>query len=62
MRVKNEKRQLIGPVEAARLTGVDIRTLARNADKGRLWSVRTLGGRRRYDREQIEQVAREINP
>jgi excisionase family DNA binding protein len=58
----DKKRPQIGPTEAARLTGLNIRTLARNADKGKLRVGYTLGGHRRYDREQIEALAKEINP
>lgn len=44
---------LIRPKEAARLAGVDIDTLARWVDEGRLPARRTLGGHRRYRRADI---------
>lgn len=44
---------LIRPAEAARLAGVDIRTLARWVADGRLAARRTVGGQRRYRRADI---------
>jgi excisionase family DNA binding protein len=45
------------PSEAARLIGVDSRTLVRWEELGRLTSSRTLGGHRRYSAEQVEALA-----
>lgn len=48
---------LLTPAEAAAVTGVDVKTVARWADAGRLAAVRTLGGRRRYWRGEVEALA-----
>jgi len=44
---------LIRPAEAARLAGVDIRTLARWVADGKLPARRTVGGQRRYRRADV---------
>ncbi|QBQ71252.1 DNA binding protein [Mycobacterium phage Daegal] len=43
----------IRPAEAAKLVGVNVRTLARWEDSGRLTAHRTAGGKRRYRRSDI---------
>ncbi len=45
------------PAEATALLRVNPRTLARWADAGKIDAVLTLGGHRRYVREQIEKLA-----
>lgn len=47
---------LLTPGEVARLFRVDPKTVARWEKDGRLASVRTLGGHRRYPRGQIDRV------
>jgi len=39
---------LLTPAEVARLFGVDVKTVSRWAVAGKLESIRTLGGHRRY--------------
>ncbi|WP_189951273.1 BldC family transcriptional regulator [Streptomyces roseolus] len=47
---------LLRPEEVAELFGVDARTIARWADEGKLCSVRTLGGHRRFRRSEVERI------
>ncbi|MFE6222930.1 BldC family transcriptional regulator [Streptomyces sp. NPDC057854] len=47
---------LMRPEEVAELFGVDTRTIARWADEGKLCSVRTLGGHRRFRRSEVERL------
>lgn len=44
------------PAEVARLWAVDPKTVTRWAAAGRLASIRTPGGHRRYSREQVMQL------
>jgi excisionase family DNA binding protein len=48
--------QLLTPGEVASLFRVDPKTVTRWAKQGRLGVVRTLGGHRRYRREEVEAV------
>jgi excisionase family DNA binding protein len=50
-------RPLVSIGEAARIFGVNPRTLRRWEADGKIRSQRTLGGHRRYDRADIEAVA-----
>ncbi len=45
--------RLMTPREAARVFGVNRKTLTRWVDKGKLTVVRTLGGHRRYKETEI---------
>ena len=45
--------RLLTPREVAALFRVDPKTVTRWADEGRLSSVRTLGGHRRYRQSQV---------
>lgn len=47
---------LLRPEEVAELFGVDARTIARWADEGKLCSVRTLGGHRRFRKSEVERL------
>lgn len=42
------KERLLSPGEAARMFGVNPKTITRWADKGMIRSTRTLGGHRRF--------------
>ena len=44
---------LMTPSEVARLFRVDAKTVSRWAQEGKLPCIRTLGGHRRYPREEI---------
>ena len=48
--------RLLTPVEAARMFGVTVRTLARWAREGKLASVRTPGGQRRYYAQEVKAI------
>jgi len=47
---------LLRPEEVAELFGVDVRTVARWADEGKLCSARTLGGHRRFRKSEVERL------
>jgi excisionase family DNA binding protein len=49
---------LLRPAEAAHLLGVPLRELRRLAAAGRLVTVRTLGGHRRYRQDDVAAVER----
>lgn len=49
---------LLTPAEVALLFRVDPKTVTRWAKEGKLESIRTLGGHRRYPTEQIRMVLR----
>ncbi len=44
------------PAEVAELFRVDPKTVTRWADAGKLTALRTLGGHRRYSREEVQQL------
>jgi excisionase family DNA binding protein len=46
--------ELMLPTEVATVFGVDAKTVTRWAKAGKLTSIRTLGGHRRYMRSEIE--------
>lgn len=46
--------ELLRPQDVAKLLGVDARTVSRWAREGKLRSIRTIGGHRRYYREDFE--------
>jgi excisionase family DNA binding protein len=50
--------ELLTPGEVAQLFRVDSKTVTRWAQSGKLNSIRTLGGHRRYDRAEIEAALR----
>jgi len=47
---------LLATAESAKLIGVSVRTLYRYEDQGRITSVRTPGGHRRYRRADVERL------
>lgn len=54
-----EAERLMTPREVAALFGVDTKTLGRWAKAGKLSSVRTLGGHRRYRETEIRALLEE---
>ena len=48
--------QLLTPSEVAKLFRVDPKTVTRWAKAGKLSSIRTLGGHRRYRAEEIQRL------
>jgi excisionase family DNA binding protein len=49
---------ILRPSEAAELLGVRLNTLRRLEAAGRLVTVRTLGGHRRYRQDDVEAIGR----
>ncbi len=49
----NEARPLLTPAEVASLFRVDPKTVTRWAQAGKLHTIRTLGGHRRFDRAEV---------
>lgn len=54
-----DERDLLPPRAAAKLFGVDPKTLSRWASQGKLSVVRTLGGHRRYRTTEVLQLVKE---
>jgi excisionase family DNA binding protein len=55
--------RLLTPGEAAAMFRVDPRTVTRWANAGRLTSIRTPGGQRRFREAEVRQLlAREVRP
>lgn len=57
LRLPPGARELMSPREVAESFGVDPKTVTRWANDGRLATVRTPGGHRRYDAEQVREIA-----
>lgn len=53
-RVQREFEELLTPAEVARMFAVDPKTVTRWAKAGKLASIRTIGGHRRYKRAEVE--------
>jgi len=51
---------LLTPAEVAQLFRVDPKTVSRWAKAGKLTSVRTLGGHRRYDADEVDRLYAEL--
>lgn len=51
-----EPSRLMKPFEVARAFDVDTKTVTRWAIEGKLKTIRTLGGHRRYDRAQVNHL------
>lgn len=51
---RNEK--LLTPAEVAKMFYVDPKTVTRWAKAGKLTAIRTLGGHRRYHRDEVERL------
>lgn len=56
MSTRTEIRRLLTPSEVALMFRVDPKTVTRWGNSGRLSSIRTPGGHRRYDAEECEQL------
>lgn len=54
MKQQKPQSELLTPYEVGEMFRVDARTVTRWAKDGKLKSIRTLGGHRRYLRAQIE--------
>lgn len=53
MRTQNDSENLLTPSEVATLFRVDPKTVTRWAKAGKLASIRTLGGHRRYRESEV---------
>lgn len=53
----HSEQDLLSIGEAARLMGVSVGTLRRYDADGKISSVRTLGGQRRFRREDVDRIA-----
>ena len=53
---------LLTPAEVAALFRVDPKTVTRWAKAGKLTSIRTLGGHRRYKESEVKALLRTITP
>jgi len=54
--------RLLTPTEVASLFRVDPKTVTRWAKAGKLTSIRTLGGHRRYKESEVNQLLKVTNP
>lgn len=55
-----QRDQLLTPAEVAKLFRVDPKTVTRWAKGGKLSSIRTLGGHRRYRKEEIDRALSQV--
>jgi excisionase family DNA binding protein len=55
----NEKMELLTPHEVAGLFRVDPKTVTRWSKAGKIRSIRTLGGHRRYYKHEIDALLKE---
>jgi excisionase family DNA binding protein len=55
-----QRDQLLTPAEVAKRFRVDPKTVSRWAKGGKLSSIRTLGGHRRYRKEEIDRVLSQV--
>ena len=58
----NGQENLLTPSEVAALFRVDPKTVTRWAKAGKLTSIRTLGGHRRYKESEVRQLLKVSNP
>ena len=56
MNVSSDQEVLLTPAEVASLFRVDPKTVTRWAKSGKLTSIRTLGGHRRYKASEVKAV------
>ena len=58
----NGQEKLLTPSEVAALFRVDPKTVTRWAKAGKLTSIRTLGGHRRYKESEVKALLKTITP
>ena len=58
----NGQENLLTPAEVAALFRVDPKTVTRWAKAGKLTSIRTLGGHRRYKESEVKALLKAITP
>jgi excisionase family DNA binding protein len=58
----NGQENLLTPAEVAALFRVDPKTVTRWAKAGKLTSIRTLGGHRRYKESEVKALLKSISP
>ena len=58
----NGQENLLTPAEVAALFRVDPKTVTRWAKAGKLTSIRTLGGHRRYKESEVKALLKTISP
>ena len=58
----SEQEVLLTPAEVASLFRVDPKTVTRWAKAGKLTSIRTLGGHRRYKESEVKALLKTITP
>ena len=59
---KSGQENLLTPAEVASLFRVDPKTVTRWAKAGKLTSIRTLGGHRRYKESEVKSLLNSIGP
>lgn len=57
--MSSKEHELLTPREVADIFRVDIKTVTRWANAGKLKYIRTIGGHRRYDAEHINRILEE---
>ena len=62
MQRPGEQEVLLTPAEVASLFRVDPKTVTRWAKAGKLTSIRTLGGHRRYKESEVKALLKSISP
>ena len=58
----SSQENLLTPAEVAALFRVDPKTVTRWAKAGKLTSIRTLGGHRRYKESEVKSLLKSISP
>ncbi|HEX2272469.1 MAG TPA: helix-turn-helix domain-containing protein [Acidimicrobiales bacterium] len=61
MAVDSAQREYLTPREAAEMLGVSPKTVVRWAAEGRIPSLVTLGGHRRFKRQEIEDLLEQMS-
>jgi excisionase family DNA binding protein len=60
--ISNKQEKLLTPAEVASLFRVDPKTVTRWAKAGKLSSIRTLGGHRRYKESEVKALLKLVAP